>query len=207
MEPTKGITLCLRSLFSAWMEPLWGPFAAGGVGSALFSGKAHPAAPFHRPCSNVLALELLEELTCANPPGPCSVPVWHCVVTLLCSPRPGTCSSTLDDPGRDGTSETWPEGTHRVGAERRQHSGVAELSLPHLLGRSGPGCSSDRDTKVVADGRMAAQHHPPVGRARGLARRRWKGSSPCCPRRVVEVRESPTLLSSLPLSQGFARYG
>lgn len=68
--------------------------------------------PFHHLCSNMLALELLEELTCANPPGPRSVPVWHCVVTLTHSPWPGTCSSTLNDPIGTGPPETWPEGTH-----------------------------------------------------------------------------------------------
>lgn len=47
---------------------------------------------FHCPCSNVLHLEFLEELTCANPPGSRSIPVWHCVVTL-------PCSTTLDNPG------------------------------------------------------------------------------------------------------------
>lgn len=161
--------------------------------------------PFHHLCSNVLALELLEELTCANPPGPCSVPVWLCVVTLPHSPWLSMCCSTLDDPIGTGPRRHGQRGP--TGAECWQHSGVAELPLPHLLRRSGPGCSSDRDTKVVADGRTGARHHPPVGRARGLAQRRRKGPCPCCPRRVVEVRESPTLLSSLPLSQGFARYG
>lgn len=193
MEPRKGSTLCLLSLFSAWMEPLWAPFGAGGVGSALLPAAPLPPLVFQR-----AGFEFLEELSCANPsasPSGASAPqplAWH-------------SSSALDDPGGDGTSETWPEGTQRVGAE---HSRVAELPPPpHLLGRSGPGCSRDRDSEVVADGRTAMWNHPAMGRARGLARRRRKSSRPCCPRQMVEVRESPTLLSSLPLSQGFARYG
>lgn len=36
------------------------------------------------------------------------------------------------------------------------------------LGQPSPSCSSDRDAKVVADGRMAAQHHPLVERECGL---------------------------------------
>lgn len=41
-----------------------------------------------------------------------------------------------------------------MGPECWQRSGTAELPLPQLLRRSGPGCSSDsdRDTEVVADG-------------------------------------------------------
>lgn len=40
------------------------------------------------------------------------------------------------------------------------------------LGQPSPGSSSHRDTEVVADGRMAAWHHPPVGRVCGLTWRR-----------------------------------
>lgn len=70
------------------------------------------------------------------------------------------------------------------------------------LGQPSPGCSRDRVGEVVADGRMAARHHPPVGRACADSRGEdGKVAYPCSSRRVVDMRESPTLLSSLPLSQ------
>lgn len=46
------------------------------------------------------------------------------------------------------------------------------------LDQTSPGCSSDRDAEVVANGRMTARHYPLVGRVCGLTWRRWKGCLP-----------------------------
>lgn len=59
MEPT------LSSLpAQCWDGTTPGPFGAGGAGPAL--ELLTQLLPFHHPCSSVLALELLEELSCAN---------------------------------------------------------------------------------------------------------------------------------------------
>lgn len=95
MDPTKGITLSslpVQCLDRTTLGSLWSWW--GGRCPSLRKGS--PSCPPSTICAPTL--ELLEELTCASPPGPCNIPVWLCVVTLPHSPQPGICSTTLDDP-------------------------------------------------------------------------------------------------------------
>lgn len=118
MGPTKGIKLFPPCSVLGWN--LSGvSLERAGLALPFSQGRLAQLLPFHRPCSSVLGLQ---ELTCADPPGPRSVPAWHCVVTLPRSPWPGTCSSTLDDPV--GT------GPRRRG---RRGPAVSELSAGSIL--------------------------------------------------------------------------
>ena len=75
------------------------------------------------------------------------------------------------------------------------------------LGQLHPGCSSDRDPEVVADGRVAARRHPPVGRAHGLVEKMERLLIPVLQDALLMCG---SLLPCFPLSlslRAFARYG
>lgn len=97
---------------------------------------------------------------------------------------------------------------HQVGAECRWHS-LSGHYCPFTedVGQPSPGCSSDRDAKAVADGRMAARHHPLVGRARRLMEKTGRSLTPVLQDAWLTRR---SLLLCFPLSlslRAFARYG